>query len=128
MDTTIVAESPRPSTREQRGLELYRAHASEIVFEDGVWLVPSMSEGGTSVYEVTIGRGGESCECADFERHGGPCKHVYAATVARSKTATCSGCSQRTRRRDLLEADSDNLGAFEGELFCRPCARLHGVL
>ena len=118
------------TTREQRGLALWREYAEEIRFdaESRVWLVPSMSDGGTSVYEVTIGRRGESCECPDHDRRGAACKHIVAATIARAKTAPCSGCGERSRRRDLFEADGENLAAFEGDLFCRPCAKRNGVL
>ena len=127
MDTTTVHQ---PTTREQRGLALYREHADAIRFDaaERVWLVPSASDGGTSVYEVTIGRKGESCECQDFEFHGPGCKHIAAATIARAKTAACSGCGERFPRRDLLEAMEDDLGVFEGERYCPACARRCGVL
>ena len=125
---TTESSAPAPTTtREQRGLELYREHASDIVFERGVWLVPSQHDS-TSVYEVSIGRRGESCECGDHGRRGATCKHIVAATVARAKTAPCSGCGERIPRRELVEAMEDALGVFEGERFCRPCARRHGVL
>jgi len=124
-----VAQPAPPSTREQRGLALYREHADAIRFDaaERAWLVPSQHDA-TSVYEVTIGRRGESCECADFEHRGAACKHVFAATIALSKTAACSGCGERHPHRDLLEATEDDLGVFEGERFCPPCARCVGVL
>ncbi len=131
---TLPPESkPRKTTREQRGLELYRQHASEIVFEQGVWLVPSQHDV-TSVYEVTLGRRGESCECADFEFHGheGACKHIVAATIAKAKSAACSGCGERHPRREVVEVGAEqaehSLDAREGELYCRPCAKRAGVL
>ncbi len=116
-----------PSTRELRGLALYRDHADEIRFEGGVWLVPSQHDN-TSIYEVVIGRHGEVCECADFERRGLACKHIHAATVARAKTRECAGCSGRFRGRDLVEVGDDSLVFFEGDELCRPCARTHGAL
>ena len=127
MATTRIAHPAPTTTREQRGLALYREHADAIRFEHGVWLVPSQHDA-TSVYGVTIGRRGESCECRDRGHRGAACKHVVAATVARAKTAPCSGCAGRFPRRDLLEAMEDDLGVFEGERYCRPCARRCGVL
>jgi hypothetical protein len=130
MVTTSLAQPAHPSTRESRGLQLFRDHAEEIVFEDGVWLVPSQHDA-TSVYEVTIGRRGESCECADFEFRGGPCVHIHAATIARAKTASCAGCGGRFRHRELVEVteDHENLTFFPGDKLCRrECAGSHGVL
>ena len=130
MASTTIADTGSPSTREQRGLQLYRDHAEEIIFSGGVWLVPSQSDG-TSVYEVTLGRR-EECECKDWEFRGGPCVHIFAATIARSKAARCSGCGEISRRRDLLEVGPEraehSLEAREGERFCRPCARSSRVL
>ena len=88
------------------------------------------SDGGTSVYEVTLGRKGESCERRDFEFHGDrqPCKHIVAATIARAKTGRCDGCGERFPRRDMYEVPDDHLTFFEGDELCRPCAGRHGVL
>jgi hypothetical protein len=132
----ITAESSAPAhppttenTREQRGLALWREHAEEIRYDaaERVWLVPSQHDS-TSVYEVSIGRRGESCECRDHGRRGATCKHIVAATIARAKTAACSGCAGRFPRRELAEAMEDDLGVFEGERYCRPCAYRCGVL
>jgi hypothetical protein len=119
MTTTTIAQPAHPSTRELRGLALYEEHGTEIWFEDGVWLVPSQHDA-TSVYEVTLGRRGEFCECADFEFRGGRCLHIYAATIAWAKTAPCSGCSERFRHRDLVEVQ-ESLTYFEGDLLCHGC-------
>ena len=130
MTTTSLAQVER-TTRAERGLALFEEHGPEIRFEDGVWLVPSKHEA-TSVYEVTLGRRGEFCECADFEiRHpDGGCKHIVAATIARAKTAVCDGCGQRHRRRDLYEVEEhhESLTFFEGDELCEECALSHGVL
>jgi hypothetical protein len=132
MASISVPASPKEATpRVERGLRLFEEHGSEITFKDGVWLVPSQHVG-TSVYEVTLGRRGESCECADFEvRHPeGGCKHIVAATIARAKTAPCAGCGQRFRHRDLYEVheDHDSLTWFEGDLLCERCALKTGIL
>jgi hypothetical protein len=127
MAEPIIAYPAHPSNRELRGLALYRDHADEIRYEDGLWYVPSQHDV-TSVYGVRLGRH-EYCECSDFEFHGGSeaCKHVYAATIAKAKTAPCSGCGERHRHRDLYEVDGDHLSCFEGDLLCKGCAADHGV-
>jgi hypothetical protein len=123
-----LAQPAHQTTRELRGLQLYRDHAEEIRFENGVWLVPSQNDA-TSVYEVVLGRRGESCECADYERRVRSCKHIAGATIARAKTGICSGCGQRFKHRDLVEvAGDDNLTFFEGDALCHECAIAHGVL
>ncbi len=135
MTTTTIAQPSRPTTREQRGLALYRDRTDQIRYDaqERVWLVPSQNDV-TSVYEVTLGRRGESCECADFEFHGheGACKHIVAATIARAKSAACAGCGERHPRREMVEVGPEqaehSATAQEGELYCRPCGRRHGVL
>ncbi len=133
MTTRSLAQPAHPSTREIRGLALYREHAGEIRFDarERVWLVPSQQDA-TSVYEVTIGPKGEGCECADFEHRGARCKHVYAATIAKAKSAACAGCGERHPRREMVEVGPElaehGLDALEGQRFCRPCARRRGLL
>ena len=131
MTEVSLAQESATTTRELRGLALFEEHGSEIRFEDGVWLVPSQHVG-TSVYEVTLGRRGEFCECADFEvRHPeGGCKHIVAATIARAKTAPCAGCGRRFKHGDLYEVreDHDSLTWFPGDFLCEGCAVETGVL
>ncbi len=126
-NTSLPASAKEATTRVQRGRDLYTEHADEIKFEDGVWFVPSQHEA-TSVYEVTLGRKGEFCECKDFEFRGEACKHILAATIAHAKTATCSGCGDRIRHRDLTEVteDHESLTWFVGDLLCPECIRDHG--
>jgi SWIM zinc finger len=131
MATTTIAHPAHPSTRELRGIALYRDHADEIRFEDGTWIVPSQHDA-TAGYEVTLGRHGESCECRDFEFRGGqgPCAHIYAAIVARAKSAPCSSCGRRFRDRELVEVteDQESLTWFVGDKLCRrDCAGPGGV-
>lgn len=133
MIETTIADTGAPSTREMRGLKLYQEHGEEIRFDarERVWLVPSQSEG-TSVYEVTLGGRGEACECADFEHRGAACKHIVAATIAKAKTARCSGCGGRFPRPALTEVHAEHQvfghEILEGQRYCHPCARRHGVL
>jgi len=120
MDTIRITQ---PETRELRGLALYRDHADEIRFEDGVWFVPSQREG-TSVYEVVLGRRGESCECADFGYRGESCKHILAATVARAKSTACSCCGNRVPWRFVTEVQEEDelLSWFVGDRLCADCS------
>lgn len=123
MATTSLAHPAHPSTtRAERGRELYREHAGMIRFEDGVWYVPSQHDA-TSVYEVVIGRRGEFCECADFERRGQACKHVHAATIARAKTTVCSSCGERVPWRFVSEVMEEHglLAWFVGDRICADC-------
>ncbi len=108
-----------PSTREARGLALYRDHGDEFRFERGVWLVPSLSEA-TTVYEVRLGTKGQSCECRDHGFRHVDCLHIHAATVARAKTRECAGCSGRFRGRDLVEV-VESLTYFAGDELCPSC-------
>ncbi len=127
--TTIAQPGQEPQTRIDRGRALYAEHAENIVFEDGVWLVPSQHDA-TSVYEVTLGRRGEFCECKDFEYRSptGGCVHIICATLAKAKTFRCEGCGHRFPIRERFEVGESNLTFFEGDALCRGCARAHGVL
>ncbi len=77
MDTTSLAQPAHPSTREARGLELYRRGGIDRISRD-VFLVPSCTRRGVD-YLVDLER--QSCECRDHHRTGGPCKHVYGAML-----------------------------------------------
>ena len=131
IDQSLAHPAPT-TTREQRGLALYREHADAIRFDvaERVWLVPSQHDA-TSVYEVRLGRR-ESCECFDYGRRQGSCKHVYAATIARAKTARCDGCGERLPMSGLLEVGPEHVAhgheAQEGQRYCRPCAGRAGVV
>jgi transposase len=59
--------------RQARGLEI--AHFKEIKREGSVWIVPSQ----TSSKKYTVTLFPQVCSCPDFDAHGIPCKHIYAA-------------------------------------------------
>jgi hypothetical protein len=130
-NTTIGRSGQETTPRVDRGRELYAEHADEIRFDEGVWLIPSQHDV-VSVYEVVLGRQGESRECSDFDHHGleEVCKHIVAATLARAKTAPCDGCGQRFRHGELLEVHPEHgsLNRFVGDRLCRECALDAGVL
>jgi hypothetical protein len=119
------AAPAQPSTREQRGLALYRERAAEIKHVRGaIWSVPSCTRAG--VYLVDLADG--ICTCADMPPAGEVCKHTTAATIARAKSGVCSGCGGRPRRRDMVEVLEENhLTFFEGDQLCRTCADAAGV-
>ncbi len=135
MAEATIPNLQRTSTRESRGISLYERYQDEIRFDVDVrvWLVPSEGTG-TSVYEVTIGHRGDVCECSDFveprrnRRLGDPCKHIIAATIARAKSAPCSGCPGRFPHRDLEEVTEDHasLTWFVGDRLCGGCLDSHG--
>jgi hypothetical protein len=128
MDTiSVPAPVQEATTRELRGLRLFEEHGSEITFEDGRWYVPSQHDG-TSVYEVTLGRKGESCECDDFEHRAQACKHIIAAIICRAKTGPCAECGRRFRPRDLYPVPEGDLTYFPGDELCYEHARSHVVL
>jgi hypothetical protein len=122
-------DRPHPSTREQRGLELYRERSGEIKHvRRSVWSVPSCSREG--VYLVDLAGG--ICTCPDMPRAslGEVCKHATAATIARAKSGVCSGCGRRFRRRELVElveGNHDDLTYFDGDHLCPSCADAAGV-
>jgi hypothetical protein len=128
IDTSLAHPAPKTTTRIDRGRQLYREHAEDIKFADGIWYVPSQHDT-TSCYEVRLGRR-ESCECQDFEYRGGPCLHIYAATIARAKTRQCAGCSKRFPRREMVQVheEHDSLTFFEGDTVCAGCALAHGIV
>jgi hypothetical protein len=76
--------TPPPSTRETRGLELYKRGGIERVARD-LYIVPSRSRRRVE-YLVDLSEARESCECEDHHRNGGPCLHAYAALLYRAWT------------------------------------------
>jgi hypothetical protein len=74
----VDTQSISPDTRESRGLALYLERGSEFVrISSETILVPSCSRRG----EYLVDLAGETCECEDHKRNGGPCKHAYAAML-----------------------------------------------
>jgi hypothetical protein len=121
MDNARIAQ---PTTRLQRGIALAQERFEEITrVAPGVWSVPSCS--GSGVYAVNLKTG--ECSCPDRTPADEECKHVSAAKYVKAKTATCNGCGERVRHRDLVEAGEESLTFFAGDLVCRECASAHGV-
>lgn len=79
----FTAPKPHPSTREERGLELYRTRGHEIrQFGTGLYRVPSCS--GEGFY--TVNYLDEWCTCPDHSHHPETnCKHILAVGVLVAK-------------------------------------------
>ena len=67
-------ESKREQIRKQKGFEI--ANKKRILFQDGIWLVPSQSQPDRN-YLVMPGLDKSTCTCKDFDA-GLTCKHIYA--------------------------------------------------
>jgi len=107
----------RLSARLQRGITLAEERFEEIVrIAPYVWEVPSCS--GDRRYIVDLKHA--SCTCPDRPPEGERCLHASAAAWVKAKTATCSGCSERFRHRELFEVQ-ESLTYFESDLLCREC-------
>ncbi len=116
---------PERTTRQQRGIALFRERGEEIEHVEGWrWRVPSCSGLGAYLVDLRV----ESCECPDHPPEGEVCKHIVAAIIARAKSADCPGCGQKVRRRHLRPVPEDHLtlGGLVDEL-CKPCAVSQGV-
>jgi hypothetical protein len=127
VDAKESSAPAHPSTREQRGLALYRERGDEIKHvRRSVWSVPSCTRAGVYLVDLVDG----ICTCGDMPPAGEVCKHATAATVVRAKTTECAGCGLRSRRRDMVECvedNHDNLTYFDGDHLCMSCADAAGV-
>jgi len=129
MANTSVAQPTTPkTTREQRGLQLWRERGDEVKHVRGsVWAVPSCSGEGVYLSDVDA----EVCTCPDTPPEDEVCKHVAAATIARAKTGACVGCGGWFDHRTLIELNEDNhdnLTYFHGDQLCQECAIGHGII
>jgi SWIM zinc finger len=80
----FTAPPAHPSTREQRGLELYRTRGPEIRQASpgqDLYLVPSCT--GRGFYSVDYRE--ETCDCPDFTHRRENCKHILALAIAIAK-------------------------------------------
>jgi transposase len=66
--------------RELKGLEI--AARSKIVFDNGLWLVPSQANVNV---KYRVGLDPVGCTCPDFELQQKPCKHVLAARLVQER-------------------------------------------
>ena len=123
--STAHTSTLKLSARLQRGINLAEERFEEITrIAPYIWRVPSCS--GSGVYVVNLKT--SECSCPDRPSEHERCKHISAASYKKAKTATCSGCGQRFRHRELTEVqeDHESLTWFPGDLLCAGCLRRHG--
>ena len=108
MATTSLAHVARPSTREQRGIALYRERGDEIApLGHGKYNVPGCT-GGPYVVDLAPLGGEESCSCPDHAK-GHTCKHLIAATIYRAKRLAAHRRRSSSRPRFSPEQVAANL-------------------
>lgn len=79
------------TTRETRGLELYRTRAGEIEeIAPDIYLVPSQD--GERTYRVQYGES-EYCSCPDHSYRAVNCVHILAVGIAHAKRRRRRECS-----------------------------------
>jgi SWIM zinc finger len=119
----VTEVSVAGQTRISRGRELYTTRWADIEFRQGSWFVPSATDADTT-YEVRL-KPGETCECTDFEFHGGPCKHITAAIIARAKSTECACCHGRVPWKFAHEVHEEDglLAWFVGDVLCADCIK-----
>ena len=95
----------RLSARLQRGIILAEERFEEIHrIAPYIWSVPSCTGAGVYVVDLKAGE----CSCPDRPPAPEKCKHLSAAAYKKAKTATCAGCGERVRHRELVEVGGDN--------------------
>src|SRR4051812_3028742 len=88
------------SARLPRGINLAEEQFEEITrIAPYLWSVPSC----TGEHTYTVDLKAKTCDCPDRPPAPEKCKHYLAATYKKAKTATCAGCGERVRHRDLYE-------------------------
>jgi hypothetical protein len=99
MVTTKFTPAPPATTREQRGLALYRSRGAGIIHEGrGVYSVPGRSGGSYTVNLSVFTDEPETCSCPDHARHPElTCKHLAAASIYRAKSRAKARREQHQR-------------------------------
>jgi hypothetical protein len=124
MATTESSASAHPSTREERGLELYRTRGHEIrLAGEDLYLVPSGASTGQGFYSVDY-REEETCDCPDFLHHHENCKHILAVGVlAAKRRRRAHACDDGWVTVGYLVEDEngDEVEEF-AQYLCRKCA------
>ena len=70
-------------TRQERGIDIYRAGQVNPNGAPGQWYVASQSQPGYKHLTATPWAAcGPRCDCQDYQKRGGPCKHIWAASIA----------------------------------------------
>ena len=114
-EATIPQMNPsrRLSTRELRGIALYRERGEEIERQRrGRFTVPGCS-GGSYIVDLAIFGGEQSCTCPDTppSEAGEVCKHVHAATIARAKMRARALRKQADKNAERMMFSPDQAAA-----------------
>ncbi len=98
MTNRSLAHPAPPTTRELRGLALYRERGDEIEpLGKGRYTVPGCA-GGSYTVDLAVFGGEESCSCPDHARHPEySCKHLSAAAIFRAKARAKARREQAAR-------------------------------
>jgi hypothetical protein len=124
MDTTESSAPAHPSSREQRGLELYREHGHEIRHVgEALYLVPSCA--GRGFYSVDYRQ--ETCDCPDHEIRGENCKHILAVGIYHAKhrsEASPHACNDGwvSMEVEVVDPETGEETVEEALYLCRRCA------
>jgi hypothetical protein len=127
IDPSLAHEAPRPTSREERGLELHRTCGHEIrLAGEDLYLVPSCT--GQGFYSVDYRE--ETCDCPDFTYRRENCKHILAVGVhvAKRRRRRAHACNDGwvSMQVEVLDPDTGE-GRFEEVLYlCYKCAGEEG--
>jgi SWIM zinc finger len=126
MATSSVTYSEQAQATIARANALFTERIDDFRYDPAlrVWFAPSATVEGR-FYAVRLSPV-ERCECASFEHHGGPCKHILSVKYLKARTGTCSNCGTRVLWRFLTEVDPEHelLAWFVGDRLCADC--IHG--
>jgi hypothetical protein len=129
MATTSVAQpGTGPTSRVERGQDLYRLCGSEIIDAgEGVYFVPSSSRRGC-FHKVTLTDVEESCTCEDFEfyssKHGCLCFHGYAAAIKRAHQEAAERRKTRAKGHRTRHQDNPLWGAADSKQLDKVAQRI----
>jgi hypothetical protein len=118
---SVAQPAPRPTTREERGLELYRTRGHEIrLAGEDLYLVPSCT--GQGFYSVDYRE--ETCDCADFLRRHENCKHILAVGVLAPKRRRrpCACDAGWVTVGYLVEDENGDEAEEFAQYLCQRCA------
>jgi hypothetical protein len=120
-----LAQPAHASTREQRGLELYRTRGHEIrLAGEDLYLVPSDASTGSEAGFYSVDYREETCDCPDFLRHHKNCNHILAVGVlaAKRRRRPCA-CDGGWVTVGYLVEDENGEDVEEfAQYLCRRCA------
>src|SRR5260370_32311731 len=94
--------------REAKALEI--AAKSRLIFEKGIWLVPSQSS--SAVYKVSLSP--DICTCDDFQLRREPCKHVLAARLVQAREYGGKSPALHTHVLPKQKPYKQHLPAYDG--------------